>query len=259
MSRQDQDLSASSDPWLREKSEKEKLKEELREEVLKEIKIKKRRKTLSCCFLELLGLLLVLSLGAAAVARTGLIEIPLFSKVFYKPPEPSRIVTVLPGEIKNLEEIFENKIKSQVEEKIIPGKETQKVELELEFTEKELTAVILQGIKTGFLPFSTAQVAITPKEIEIFGQLSGSKIFFTIRFKPEIQNGQIVIKLTKFKLGNLSVPSLLSNLLVEKILKDKLQQINEFIGKGGKLQEIRLEEGKVIIRGIVDIIIFLKE
>jgi uncharacterized protein YpmS len=258
MSRQDQDLS-SSDPWQREKNEKEKLKEELREEVLKEIKRKKRRKTLSCCLLELSALLLILFLGFAAVAKAGLVEIPFFSKVFYKPPEPSRIVTVLPGEIKNLEKIFEDKIKTQVEEKMIPGKETQKVDVELEFTEKELTAAMLDGINSGFLPFSTAQIAVTSKEIEIFGQLSGSKIFFTISFKPEIENDQLVIKLTKFKLGNLPLPSSLANLLVEKILKDKMQQINEFVGKGGKLQEIRLEEGKVIIRGTIDIMIFLQK
>ncbi len=258
MTRQEQENLISPDPWLREKSEKEKLKEELREEVVKELKRKKRRRVLSCCFLEILFVLLILFLGTATVAKTGLFEIPFFSKIFYKQPEPLRVITPQQKRVENLNELFENKIKSQVKEKISPGEENQKVEIELEFTEEELTASLLRGIEVGSLPLSKAQIAISQKEIEIFGRFIKPEIFFTVRFQPKIQNGQITVKLTKIKLGNLSVPVFLSNILFERVLKDKLNQINEIIGKEGRLEEIRLENSKIFMKGIIDVIVFLK-
>lgn len=259
MSRQEQEKLSSFDPWLREKSEKEKFKEEVRGEVVKELKKRKRRKTLSCCLLGILFLLLILFLSFTAVAKTGLIEIPFFSKFFYKTPEPQRVVKVQQEGAENLEEIFENKIKSQVEEKMVLNQETQKVEVELEFVEEELTAALLRGIATGSLPLSRAQIAVLPKEVEIFGKLSNPEVFLTINFQPKIQNGQIAVKITKFKLGNLSVPVFFLNFFIEKFLKDQMAQINEIVSKGGKLEEIRLEEGRVVIKGVIDVMIFLRQ
>lgn len=256
MSRQEGQL-FSPDPWLREKSEKERLKEELKVEVMKELKRRKWRKKLGCCLLGLICLFLILFLVASALAKTGLIEIPFFSKIFYKYPAPIR--EVKPSEVKSLEEIFQNKIRNQVKEKLISGRETQKVDLKLEFTEQELTAALQEGIKTGFLPVSKVQAAVTSKEIEIFSQLIEPKVFLTLRFKPELQDNQLIIKITKFKIGNLSIPYFFSNFLIEKYLRDKVSEINEFINRSGKLRELRLEEGKIVIEATIDVIIFLEE
>lgn len=250
----------SPDPWLEQKSKEEKLKEEIREEVITEMKRKKRRKTLTCCFLELLSVVLVLSLIATAVAKTGLVKVPLFSKIFYKTSAPQKVVTVTSEEIKNFETDITEKLKSQVKSQIKPGAPSQKVEVNFEFTEKELTSFLknLEAQKTS--PLGNAQVSVTKEAIEIFGEMEEpSKTSLTVAFKPEIKDDKLIIVLKKIKLGALPLPSSLGNFLVDKFLSSQLRAAGEAISKTGKLESIALEEGKIVLKGLVDVIVFTQE
>jgi hypothetical protein len=243
--------------WLPEKSEKEKLKEEIRGEVIKELKKKKRRRTLGCCLIEILSLLIVLFLGVTALAETGLFKIPFFSN-FYTPPQPIREV-VLGEEVKEIDRIIEQKIKKQIEEKMKPGITDQEIEIELIFSENELTAFLEKSIKSGLIPLEFAQIAITPREAEFFGKLKEPlKAILTVRVKPEFKDNQLTLKFTKFKLGNLPLPAFVGNFLFEKFMNEQLNWLLKTIAKG-KIKNIELENEKLKIREVVNVMILYQQ
>lgn len=246
-----------SGPWIEEKDEKEKLKEEIREEVVAGMKKKRHKKFLTCCLLELLFVLLILVLIATAVAKTGLVEIPVFSKIFSKVSSPQRVVTITPEEIKNFDTDITKKLEQEVKSAIVPGRTDQEVEISLEFTEKELTVLLQTLGSNGNLPLLNPQISITPEGLEIFGEISEpKKMYLTINIKPEIRDNNLEIKIKKIKIGTLSLPAIFGNFLVERILKTQLDEVRDEISKIGKLENINLEDGKITLRGLVDILVF---
>ncbi len=240
----------SSDPWIKEIDEKEKLKDEIRGEVIKEIKNKKRKKFFTCCFFELLFTILILGGLAAAVAKTGVITIPVFSKLFYDKPAPQRIVSINPGETKSFEEKIAEKI-GQLKFKTPAAGENP--EVALEFTEEELTGFIKSMEAAENSPFTDSQVSVSPEGIEIFGELKDlNRAFLTIALKPEVINNNFKISFQKIKLGNLSLPASLGNFLADKLLKDQIDSAEKSVAEFGKLESIELFDGKIIFRGQLD-------
>ena len=250
----------SSGPWIREKSEKEKLKEEIRGELIAETKRKKRKKIFACCLLELAAIIFIFGGATIAIAKTGVVTIPLFSKIFYQPPTPQRIVTVTPEETNTFEKEITGKFEQQVKSQIKPGVTGQKIEVNFELTEKDLTAFLKSAELSSGSPLRNVQASVTPEAIEIFGQLEElNRTFLTVALKPEVSENNLKIKITKIRLGTLSLPAVLGNFLVEKFLDNQIKSAEDALAKIGKLENIILSDGKVTIRGIVDVLVFDKE
>lgn len=243
----------SSNPWIEKVDQKEKLKEEIRGEVISEMKKKKHRKIFSCCFLKLLFVILILGGLTAALAKTGVVDIPVFSKLFYKPPAPERVVLADVGAEKSFEDILGQKIEQQIEsgEKSEDGK---KIEVSLEFTEEELTGFIKDIEASENSPFTNSQVSVSSEGVEIFGQLKElNKTFLTVVLKPEITEDDFKISFKKIKIGTLPLPGALGDFLADKLLKDQIESVKKIISKNGKLESIDLLDGKIIFRGLIDI------
>lgn len=240
----------SLDPWIKKVDEKEKLKDEIRGEVVREMKTKKRKKFFTCCFFELLIIILILGGLVAAVAKTGVITIPVFSKLFYDKPAPQRIVSISPDETKS----FEEKIAEKLEQlKFKTPAAGENPEVALEFTEEELTGFIKSVEADENSPFAGSQVSVSPEGVELFGELKDlNRAFLTITLKPEVINNNFKISFQKIKLGNLSLPASLGNFLVDRLLKDQFDSAEKSIAEFGKLESIELFDGKIIFRGQLD-------
>jgi len=243
----------SPDPWIEKVDQKEKLKEEIRGEVVSEMKKKKHKKFFTCCLLELIIVILILGGITAMVAKTGLVEIPVFSKLFYSAPSPEKIVSTNSAEGKNFEDILGQKLEQQIESGKKSETDSQKVEVALEFTEEELTGFLKDMEAAENYPFSDSQVSISADGIEIFGQLKElNKTFLTVVLKPEVTDNNLKISFTKIKVGNLSLPDALGNFLVDSLLKDQIKSAQETISQNGKLESIDFSDGKIVFRGLVD-------
>jgi hypothetical protein len=169
------------------------------------------------------------------------------------------VVTVTPEEIINFNEAATKKLENEVKPRISPGVTGQKIEVSLEFTEKELTAFLRSLEMNGESPLSNSQIGITPESLEIFGEINKpNKTYLTIRLKPEIQNNNLKITIQKIKIGTLPIPAIFGNFLVDKFLSDQLHKAEEEISKVGKLESISLDEGKITLRGLVDVLVFEK-
>lgn len=188
----------------------------------------------------------------AVLAKAGIWEIPVFSKVFYRTPQPIRIV-----KIKNPAEYANKTPNSSYDQ-------TTKT-YQLELTEDDITFMIQQSLakqsEPTFAP--NAQVAITEKEIEFFGfLLKPFKANLTIRIVPIFANNKIDFKLTKFKVGDLSLPprmvdwsirkySQFRNKNDNKLTPDLLKQVELYRDKI-KPDGIKLQAGKIIIGIFID-------
>ncbi|MBU1146598.1 hypothetical protein KKD80_03575 [Patescibacteria group bacterium] len=238
----------NSDPWIEKVDQEKKLKDEIREEVISEIKEKKRKKLFTCCLLELLFVILVLGGIVTAIAKTGLIDIPVFSKLFYEAPTPDREVSTTPGEEKKFEDILAEKIKQQI--KVGEKSDTGQLNIALNFTEEELTGFLKAAEINEDYPFSNSQISISSDGVEIFGQLKEfNQTFLTATLKPEVVGEELKISFTKISIGNLSLPPAIGNFFINKFLKDQLDSIKELISKNGKLENIELSPGKLIFYG----------
>lgn len=244
----------SPDPWIKKVDKKEKLKEEIRGEVISEMKKKKHKKIFTCCFLKLLIVILILGGIATIVAKTGIVDIPVFSKLFYKTPTPERIVSANIDKEKSFENILAQKLEQQIESGKKSETDGQKIEIALDFTEEELTGFLKNAEATENFPFSYSQISISPDGLEVFGQLKElNKTFLTIILKPEVTEGNLKISFKEIKIGNLSLPPAIGNFLVDKFLKDQINSTQETISKNGKLENIELADGKIVLHGLIDV------
>jgi hypothetical protein len=254
------DDQSSPDPWLHEKSEKEKMKEEIREKVMDEIKDKKRKRRIIGCSLIFMAVCLLFGFIGTGVAKSGLYEVPVLSKFFSSKATPQKLIVLTPEELRDSEIDITQKLKNQVEPKIEPGATGQKVAVSLKFTEREMTAFLKSLESSGESPLRNSQVVVTPDEIEVFGELyTPNKTYLTVSFRPEIWENELTISLKKFKIGSLSLPVSWGNFLANKFLESQMKSSEEAIRKIGKLEKISLGAGELSIDGLVDVLILMQQ
>lgn len=192
----------------------------------------------ACCCSGLVVLLLPLIIAVALVAKTGIVSIPLFSRLFYVPPQPSRIVTVNQDAVE--------RIRSGVEVNLA-GETTR-----LTLTEAELTYLARQLVAGGNDPlFSpTVQAVINPGGIELSGLLLRPvRANLAVTLVPVVADGALDFRLKTVTLGALSLPPTLAEMLVGETLRSSLAPIGGSLQTLGVLQTVTLKEGTVVIKG----------
>ncbi len=233
-------------------SDKENLKKEIKKEIKPKV-IKKKKGFFSCggCFLifVILSATIVVFL-AGAVAKTGLIRVPVLTSWLYSEPEPSRAVQYFDGEIG---ETLENKINSAITKKATAQDIGQEINFTFSLTEEELTALLNKNIAPNEEPLNPigGQVAVNPEEIELYLDINsfseGLDSAILIRFYPAIYNNQINITVSGLKIGTMPLPAFMGDALVGLFLKDYLNRASEAISFFGDIQRINLEEGSLSI------------
>lgn len=187
-----------------------------------------------CCLI-FFGLLVFFSIMVlAVVAKTGLVNIPIISDLFYK--QPAVVRPVSPASVEQSD--IESKIGSLL------------VNRTVEFTEEELTFMFRQVI-TGsedsyFAP--GVQVAVENGQLEFFGLLT--KPFtanITLHLRPYLEAGQLKFELTQAQLGSLAMPPDTANWLFSEVFGSKLEEVSSEIEKLNP-QSLELESGKIILQ-----------
>ncbi|MCL5794878.1 MAG: hypothetical protein M1338_00760 [Patescibacteria group bacterium] len=217
-------------------------------EPLRKVRRRRPRKTfrsklkLTCLFLFLFFILAFGFIGLAALAKTGILEVPVLSGVFYQIPRPSHKVEISQEDLA--------KFKNGLQIINTGGQAT------LIITEKELTYLLRQFLSSGQDPefANNLQATIDNNEIEIFGLMIKSlKINLTMRIKPEVLDGKLNFKIIEFKAGNLSLPPTIISWLPKRLLSDKLIKLNDNLSQFGRIDKIELASGQMTISGIIDL------
>ncbi len=220
----------------------------------KETDVKKGRKgraarILSFFYKSFLGklvifLLIISLLLASWAAYLGMIEIPFLSWLFYRSPEPTRHITIASGS--------ENSIGERIGEKLVADLNYPKVAIQI--TEIELTQLLKKATANNSeIPVRNVQTVIMTEGIELFGELITESRTYrtTILVKPLVSNGEIGFKVIKSKLENLSLPSVLANLLIAKMLDASLERLNNEINNYLMINSLQTENRNVRIQGTV--------
>jgi hypothetical protein len=225
------------------------VKEELQQmkgEVIKEISsTKKRHPFRNCTFLFFILIIGLFSVVAWAVASTGFVEIPVFSKFAYEKPEPERLVT--PGV--SIEKVIEE----QVLTKLKTGSKNETVSIAL--TEESLTASlrsILESSAGGLVDVSLSQVTISPDIGFTFFlplESSESETALLISVKANIKDGAVELIPEVFKIGSLSIPNSFTALILQSLLKEQLADANKILGSYVQIEEVEYKEGSVVVSG----------
>ena len=227
------------------------VKEELKQmkgEVIKEISSTKKRHPFRSCFAIFFILIVVLVTSVAwALASTGIVDVPVFSRFAYEKFEPERLVASgVP---------VEKVVEEQVVSKLATGSVNDAISLSL--SESSLTAslrTILEDAFRKYINVSFSQVTISPdKGLTFFlpfeNSKSGSALLISI--KANVKDGKIELVPEEFKIGSLSVPDSLSALLLRSIIQDQLVNGNKMLESYVQIKDIEYKEGFVIVRGTI--------
>ena len=203
----------------------------------KQKKKKKFKIKFACCGLVVFLFLSFFLTSAAIVAKTGAFEIPILSAVFYKFPEPVRIVK-LDGD----EEINDFSATADLN--------SQSGLLSFEITEQQLTSFLKAALaSSGDGRFAAnIQGAITNDGLEIFGLLlKPLRCNVILNIWPHVQDSRIELDIESAKIGDLSLPPFLLTLVVDTVLKDIKHQLYNMTDNFGEIQDLELLAGKIII------------
>lgn len=235
--------------------QKESLKKELRKEV-KPTKIIKRGRFLGCgnCFsLFIIIIFLIIGSGAWAVAQTGLIKVPIFSRWFYNEPAPMHWVHLSGGSF-SPEDTINKAIKKSLVNQIGTVLE-EKIPIDLIFVEEDLTYLIREAgdalnQQNSKIKFYDSQIAVNSDRAELFTKIEfvnrKAETALIVDFIPELEDGQIKLKLLKVKFGNLPLPAILGNLAVNLLLRGQIENISKAVSLGD-IMAVDLRPGEFII------------
>ena len=193
-----------------------------------------RRRAKSCCCFPLVFLLILFGiLVTAIIAKTGIVEIPFFSSIFYELPQASRLIEIDPADLAG-----------SLSAKLNQGS------VVIEITEQELTYLVrqqLSGKKDS--PFAeSVQALINGKTVEFFGLLlKPVAANITLILEPLLIDHQLVLRPIEVKIGNLALPPSLSQWLFDRFFAARLGEFNKLLLKFGQLEHLELESGKLII------------
>jgi len=200
----------------------------------------KRKLKKYCCCLFLILLFFGLIVGLAALAKSGVVQIPGFSSWFYQLPKPEHFVKLAESDLVSLQ--------SSLNSTSAAGS------LKLELTEQELTYLLQQLLTTGEQPYfaKNLQAVINGDKqiIEIFGLLLRPvKTNLTIDVSPQVVSGQLQFNVLQAKLGELSLPLGVVNSIVGSLVDTTQKDLATIVASFGEIKSIALSAGKIIISG----------
>ena len=186
------------------------------------------------CILLFFLLILILGLSAGALlAKTGLVNIPLLSQVFYHPPQPSRQLNLAGNDISR-DRVFASKIAA--------GKS------EVEISETEATAMLASFAAGRNLKISELQIVFLPDAAEFYFKLPQKRPTpVKILARPSYLDGHLDLSLAKIELGSLKIPVFALNLLMETVLRDKINGLEKLL-QSLSLKSFSLADRQLILR-----------
>jgi len=201
------------------------LKELVKQEAKKlrpEKKVVKKRSFFSCfnCLILLLLVLAVLAGWLAfLVAKSGLVEIPIFSQLFYQTPQPIHWVKT--------DQLPTTDLEKELAEKFQPGQKR----LIIEWNEVEMTQMLNENLEQinstpDKLLIKETQIAIDSEQIEFFSQLEEPIAgYLTVSTVPRVEDQQLKFVVQEVKIGNLKLPPALAAWGIDKMINSRLSEV----------------------------------
>ncbi|EKD56309.1 MAG: hypothetical protein ACD_58C00235G0001 [uncultured bacterium] len=175
-------------------------------------------------FLIIIGLVIYLLI---CFTKTGLVNIPILTKIFYHEPAPNEVVTPASGFT------IENRINLK---NIALG------EITYILTQEELTTLVNTSDK-----LTRGQIAILDLNAELFAEtkIINRPAFIVIKFVPTAKNDQLDFKIISAQIGDQQIPLFIANLSKSILLgsiKQQLKVLNDI-----KITNIDIKKGQLLL------------
>lgn len=192
--------------------------------------------------------------GATIVAKTGVFQVPFFSRFISSVGEPTRLVKI-PAMTQTTQETFATQFQGAIG-RYARSRTEEDRNFQIRVSEASVTKTVLAEIpamkdKFQGAEVKYAQLAIDADAMEFFVRLvrDGRENTLKARFTVAIESGKPVVKLSRIQLGSLSLPSFVANsflkLLGESGMDDAMKQINSV----ATLKNTELRSGVFILNG----------
>jgi hypothetical protein len=236
------------------KEELQQTKKELSAQISKDTR--KSHPYLACLLVVIIGIIIFAAWAASFVAKTGFVEIPVFTSVFYEKPEPTRYVVATTP----VEETAADQLTALVNQKLLGGQGLGiDRDITIDLTEGSFTAssrMLLATVDKVIDP-TKAQVAVVhPDRLEIFVPMKNNKLesAFTVSFLPSITvDGLLGVEIGDVYVGSAKIPNWLVGFFANRVLHMVVNDLNQGLGKYVSLQSLSVEDGFVNLHGILTV------
>jgi hypothetical protein len=219
--------------------------ETFKREIREELRSEDRRKIMlrfgGCALAAFLIIAIPTVFVVSVVAKTGLVDVPVFSALLFKPGAPSRVVLPLVGE-------KPDQVMQIIATRMSYDPATSY--LTIPIREDELTMIVQDAIAQAppdTLPFSMkdAQIAIDDNDVELFSHLSRGSQETTLvaRFLPTVVSGQFTIDVDEMQIGSLTVPHWIASPLIALAVKPFLSSLQTNLSAVGTLERVDVQQG----------------
>lgn len=219
--------------------ERQAFKEEIKDEIAHDARRKARARFWWSLAIVAVVVLTPILLVAAALAKTGLVAVPVLSSVLYHPRQPQRLVRPIAGATP--ESVIQA---AAYAAKLDPVTRLATVHL----TEAQLTTVVdpILQLETS-LPFHVVhgQVAIDADAAEAYAAIASKdrQSSLLVVFHPRYDNGVLSLNFEKIAIGDLDLPGFLLRIIETRANK----AVNEAFAGGfsgaGKIASLTLTPG----------------
>jgi len=198
----------------------------------------------SCFGRALFSLIIVICFILALIAYLGIIDIPIFSDLFFRPIQPIRRVEPSADKIDDIGSVIANKMIEYA----------QASNSGLFISEEELTILIQKALASDpEMPLKNMQAAVEHEGIELFGEIfSESRSYhFSIMVMPYLDQEEVNIRIVKARLERLPIPAPIVNALLGQMLNQPLEELNANMLEYFNLVQLEPQGQKVLLEGQV--------
>lgn len=189
----------------------------------------------NCCLFIVLLILAVGGTGLWSIARSGLLTVPVLTKLAHREsPAPSRLVVTTQADADSL---------GQVLTEATAAMDRTTGVMEVRLTEAQLNAV-LRSDKNPNL-----NIAFMGDTAEWFNPLELEKVtlYVTARVRPGAEDGHLRLNLVGLQIGHLTIPTGFLN-WAGRMLQARLIDTNQLV-KQIEFHELRIDGDTFVIRG----------
>jgi len=185
--------------------------------------------------------IIVFCLGALT-AYLGIVYVPFFTPIFYRPIEPNHSVEINSEERDNIGQVLGKRMINQATNR------NQAISL----SESELTILLQKAlIEAQGYPLENLQASISENGIEFYGILTSENrpYHFRLLSQPQIVTNEIKFKIVQANFEKLPLPTPVADIIVGYMFKVPLEILNREFTKYIQVAKIETQTGSLTLTG----------